>query len=175
MQVTDKFRKELCKFYMWATDDQHLVLKKKDSMDTIIKCDENCIVEFKEPGRNKMDTYIKALISNYSVFLNGKECEDYKVISNEFKENKPKRKRNVNVKKNEIKYIKEVVVAINVERHDEQQQKQQDNVQQSLYISSEPLLDENDLQQIERTGSRESDSVSDILKEIDEIVLTDVE
>jgi hypothetical protein len=173
MQVTDKFMKELSKFYIWAADNQHLVLKNQDSTDTIINCDEKSLPIFKEPGRNKMDTYIKTLLSNYTVLLDGEKCTDYKVISNDFKNNKPKRKRKP----------KTNLVTIQHEEHADKNDKhgkhdKNDNQPQERIIrddSTEPTLEEHEFQQLDRTGTKESDTVSDIMREIDEIILSDVE
>lgn len=89
-ELTEKFAKELNKFFGWARDTGYKVLKGEKEMEWSLKL----LKDFEEPGRNKMDAYIKALLKKYTINDNSsEEVDDYKVMLKDFKDNKPKRKR----------------------------------------------------------------------------------
>lgn len=88
-EVTEKFAKELNKFFSWAKDDGYVISKSGDNVEWSLKL----LKGFEEPGRNKLDAYIKGLMKKYVISKDDEDLDDYKVILKDFKENKPKRKR----------------------------------------------------------------------------------
>jgi hypothetical protein len=88
-----KFAKELEKFFEWAKDEEYVISSAKDgvSREWSIKLMAN----FEEPGRNKLEAYIRELQKTY-VILDSKtkqEVEDYKILAKEYKDSGSKRKR----------------------------------------------------------------------------------
>lgn len=88
-ELTDKFAKELNKFFVWAKDAGYEIMKGDGSVEWSLKL----IKGFEEPGRNKLDAYIKVLLKKYTISKDNEDIDDYKVILKDFKDNKPKRKR----------------------------------------------------------------------------------
>lgn len=88
-ELTEKFAKELNKFFGWAKDTGYVITKSGNSVDWSLKL----LSGFEEPGRNKMDAYIKGLMKKYVISKDDEDIDDYKVILKDFKDNKPKRKR----------------------------------------------------------------------------------
>ncbi len=89
-ELSEKFTKDLNKFFKWAES----VYEIKDSNEVEIERDWNMklLKNFEEPGRNKLDAYVKELMKKYKIYKDSELIDDYKVIVKEFK-NKPKRKR----------------------------------------------------------------------------------
>jgi len=86
--LTDKFAKELKSFFEWASNNNYLI-KDIDSEEhnwTI-----KLLFNFEEPGRNKLELYIKSLLNKYTISINDNDINDSKLLAKEFKENKPKK------------------------------------------------------------------------------------
>lgn len=87
--LTDKFKKELKECQIWMKMSGYKIvdsdLKEVEDMDYILK-------EFKEPSRNKLEVYMKHIMSMYNIYLNDCEIGDAKLLVKEFKERKRKRK-----------------------------------------------------------------------------------
>lgn len=153
MTITEKFRKDLVKFYDWAKETMIIkdqITKKELTYEVML------LPDFKEPGRNKLDTYIKELLKKYNVMYKEEVCDDYKLISNDFKLYKTsKNKKSIrevhNIKQNSKKIIKEPISPI-----------------------IEKELDEEEIKELSRTTTEESQSIEDILKEIDEIIVDEL-
>ena len=81
--LTDKFVKELEKFFEWAIESEYLIKDiNSDQHEWSIKL----LTKFEEPGRNKLESYIKALFAKYTISLNGMDIEDAKLLAKEFKD-----------------------------------------------------------------------------------------
>jgi hypothetical protein len=87
--LSEKFAKELNKFFGWAKDTGYEITKSGNNHEWSLKL----LSGFEEPGRNKMDAYIKGLMKKYVISKDDEDIDDYKVILKDFKDNKPKRKR----------------------------------------------------------------------------------
>jgi outer membrane biosynthesis protein TonB len=81
--LTDKFVKELEKFFEWAIESEYLIKDiNSDQHEWSIKL----LTKFEEPGRNKLEAYIKALFAKYTISLNEMDIEDAKLLTKEFKD-----------------------------------------------------------------------------------------
>lgn len=89
--MTEKFEKELNKFFEWAKN-KNIVVKNKSGEQIEWKKD---MIEFVEPSRNKMETFVKMVIAEYTVIdENGNLMDDNKIIVVKYKLEKPKKKYN---------------------------------------------------------------------------------
>jgi|LakMenE18May11ns_1017448.scaffolds.fasta_scaffold9958087_2 hypothetical protein len=87
--LSSKFEKELVKFIAWVKTTDYKVSDIVDGSELEWK---NVNLEnFEEPGRNKLETYIKELMKVYFVSRGGEEINDIKLMTKEFREYKPKR------------------------------------------------------------------------------------
>jgi hypothetical protein len=81
--ITDKFIKELEKFFEWVIESEYLIKDiNSDQHEWSIKL----LTKFEEPGRNKLEAYIKALFAKYTISLNEMDIEDAKLLAKEFKD-----------------------------------------------------------------------------------------
>lgn len=88
---SEKFQKELAKFTKWIETTD---IKVGDIVDgSEISWKDISIPDFEEPGRNKLENFIKEVMKHYFVNVNGEEINDIKMITKDFRENKPKRSR----------------------------------------------------------------------------------
>lgn len=88
--LTDKFKKELEKFFSWAQSTYSI----KDIHGEEKEWSMSLLKKFEEPGRNKLEAYIKALLANYVIALNDNEesyIEDAKLLAKEFKDKADKK------------------------------------------------------------------------------------
>lgn len=81
--LTDKFVKELEKFFEWAIESEYLI---KDINNEQNEWSIKLLTKFEEPGRNKLEAYIKALFAKYTISLNKMDIEDAKLLAKEFKD-----------------------------------------------------------------------------------------
>ena len=89
LNLSTKFEKELSKFIAWVEKTDY---KVGDIVDgSKIEWKNANIGNFEEPGRNKLETYIKELMKVYFVSKSGEEINDIKLMTKEFREYKPKR------------------------------------------------------------------------------------
>ena len=88
--LTDKFKKELEKFFSWAVNSEYII---KDINDEQHEWSLKLLNKFEEPGRNKLEAYIKALFAKYTITLNDMDIEDAKLLAKEFKEKGEKVKK----------------------------------------------------------------------------------
>ena len=88
--LTDKFKKELEKFFSWAVNSEYII---KDINDEQHEWSTKLLNKFEEPGRNKLEAYIKALFAKYTISLNDMDIEDAKLLAKEFKEKGEKVKK----------------------------------------------------------------------------------
>lgn len=99
--ISDKFAKDLSKFFIWAKENDYVVKRG----DTIIEWSQDMLPEFTEPSRNKIDAYVKEIFQLYKLYdkTNIQVEETYiKIITKEFKDNKPLLKKSKKSDVNEI-------------------------------------------------------------------------
>lgn len=121
--LSEKFKKELVKFIEWVEMSDYTLKSVIDgeSYDWSIDLLDN----FEEPGRNKLESYLKDILKWYFIVENEKEIDNVKIIIKDFKNNKTKKetkkveKENKKVEKiqeveNEIKIITENGVEIKI-------------------------------------------------------------
>lgn len=90
--MTDKFEKELEKFFDWAKNKKIIV--QKNDTDEIIEWKKD-MIKFEEPGRNKMETFLKGVMDEYKIYDENKNrMDDNKIIVVKYKLEKPKKKYN---------------------------------------------------------------------------------
>jgi hypothetical protein len=88
--VSDKFQKELTKFFAWAQQCGISIRDANTSM--MMKWDMNLLKSFEEPARNKLEIYIRDLLKLYVIMQNGEEVEDYKTLAKEYKNGNKEKK-----------------------------------------------------------------------------------
>lgn len=81
--LTDKFIKEVEKFFEWANESEYLI---KDINNDQHEWSIKLLSKFEEPGRNKLEAYIKALFAKYTISINEMDIEDAKLLAKEFKD-----------------------------------------------------------------------------------------
>lgn len=95
MAISDKFAKELQKFFLWANENHYVITNASDG--EVQQWNEQLLQQFYEPARNKLETYIKELLKTYSIAQtidgNVEEVDDHKILAKDFKQNKRKTKR----------------------------------------------------------------------------------
>ena len=103
--MTEKFEKELEKFFEWANKNS-MIVKNRETDETIEW--KKDMIKFIEPGRNKMETFLKIVMENNNIYDNNNNIvDDNKILVVKYKLEKPK--KSYNKKKNE----KEEVVKVN--------------------------------------------------------------
>ena len=117
--LTDKFSKEVEKFFEWATKMKYVI---EDINDMEHEWSTRLLSKFEEPSRNKLENYIKKLFEHYSISVNKMSIGDAKLLAKEFKENgKKSNKPNViedvklSVKKNKTSVIEDVTLDMSLD------------------------------------------------------------
>ena len=87
--LSEKFNKELDKFYEWMIESDYMI---RDVNDVEYEWNIKLLEEFEEPGRNKLEAYIKGLLGMYSISINGMDVNDAKLLSKKFKDRKETKK-----------------------------------------------------------------------------------
>jgi hypothetical protein len=93
-EMSQKFVKELNKFFDWAKEAKYVIMSAKDNKER--NWDMDLMKNFEEPGRNKLEGYIRELQKTYviwsskesnqgGVVLND-EVDDYKLLAKEYKD-----------------------------------------------------------------------------------------
>lgn len=100
--LSDKFKKELEKFFSWAKESYTI----KDVNDKKKDWSMSLLAKFEEPGRNKLESYIKNLLQNYIISNGDMDIEDAKLLAKEFKEKSGKSKKSDDEKSEEPKKVK---------------------------------------------------------------------
>ena len=101
-KLTDKFEKDVERFFVWAVKKDY---ELKNSNDESVEWSIDLLktIDFKEPGRNKLESLIKSIRQTYNIFLNEIEIDDAKLMSKDFKESpvekSPKKVKEVKPKK----------------------------------------------------------------------------
>ena len=92
-EYSGKFMKELGKFFEWANEASYVIMCAKDNTER--QWNMELMKNFEEPGRNKLEAYIKELQKTYVIWSKRtqEEVEDYKLFAKEFKDIPTKRKR----------------------------------------------------------------------------------
>jgi hypothetical protein len=92
-EYSGKFMKELGKFFEWANEASYVIMCAKDNTER--QWNMELMKNFEEPGRNKLEAYIKELQKTYVIWSKKtqEEVEDYKLFAKEFKDIPTKRKR----------------------------------------------------------------------------------
>ena len=88
---SEKFSKEMEKFFSWAQEHGYSVHAAKTGADKKWKLD--LLKSFEEPGRNKLEGFLREVMKTYVIRNGDEEIDDYKLMVKEFKDTKPKRKR----------------------------------------------------------------------------------
>jgi len=94
--LSEKFKKEVEKFFEWMDKCGYII---KDINDNEQVWSLNLLNKFDEPGRNKLEAYIKVLFSKYTITYNEMDIEDAKLLAKEFKEKGQDMKSNKKVDK----------------------------------------------------------------------------
>jgi hypothetical protein len=105
--LSDKFSVIIEKFLIWSNENGYLLNDLVNNSK--IEWDMKLLSNFKEPGRNKLETFVKKLNKEYLLTKDNEKVLDIKLMVNNFKENKPKTKvlKEKKVKSKEMK-VKEV-------------------------------------------------------------------
>lgn len=113
MNFSEKFIKELNKFKHWIINE-NFIIKNINENETEININDIDMSDFKEPGRNKLECYIKELVKDYILYKGSEIYDDYRQISIEFKNYKPKKqtKETKNTKNN----VKNVNATVSIDK-----------------------------------------------------------
>lgn len=105
MNLSENFSTMMQKFFIWTEENEYVLTDMTNGSN--IKWDMNLLSDFKEPGRNKIETFVKKLNKEYNLMKNSEKVLDFKSMVKNFKENKPKivKKINKNVSLNKNKKI----------------------------------------------------------------------
>ena len=105
MNLSENFSTMMQKFFIWTKENEYVLTDMTNGSN--IKWDMNLLSDFKEPGRNKIETFVKKLNKEYNLMKNSEKVLDFKLMVKNFKENKPKivKKNNKNVSLNKDKKI----------------------------------------------------------------------
>ena len=105
MNLSENFSTMMQKFFIWTEENEYVLTDMTNGSN--IKWDMNLLSDFKEPGRNKIETFVKKLNKEYNLMKNSEKVLDFKLMVKNFKENKPKivKKNNKNVSLNKDKKI----------------------------------------------------------------------
>lgn len=95
--LSEKFKKELIKFIEWVETSDYTLKSVIDgeSYDWSIDLLDN----FEEPGRNKLESYLKDILKWYFIVENGKEIDNVKIIIKDFKDKESKKETKKESKK----------------------------------------------------------------------------
>ena len=85
--LSEKFVKELEKFFEWCVKNEYILV---DESENEIEWNTKLLKKFEEPGRNKIEGYLKELKKNYSIKKNDEEIDDVKLLCKEYKEKSEK-------------------------------------------------------------------------------------
>jgi hypothetical protein len=96
MNLSDKFSTMMEKFFIWAKENEYVLIDMVDGSN--IKWNMDLLSDFKEPGRNKIETFVKKLNKEYNLTKDFEKVLDIKLMVKNFKENKPKVVKNNNKK-----------------------------------------------------------------------------
>lgn len=88
---SEKFAKEMEKFFSWVQDQGYTIQAAKTGAEKKWKLD--LLKSFEEPGRNKLEGFLREVMKTYVIRNGDEEVDDYKLMVKEFKDTKPKRKR----------------------------------------------------------------------------------
>ena len=98
MSLTVKFAKELELFFQWTILNGYIICDNEKEQRL---WDFKLIKEFKEPGRNKLEFYIKTLLKDeFTIYFKKDKINDAKLLVKEFKSEEPK-------KESKMKKVKE--------------------------------------------------------------------
>ena len=101
-ELSDKFANDLEKFFIWVVENDYVLTDTVQ--DSEIDWDMELVRDFEEPGRNKMESFLKKLMKIYSLTKDNEQVIDIKTMVKNFKENKPK-----HINKKEKRVVKKVV------------------------------------------------------------------
>jgi len=88
---SEKFAKETEKFFSWADEQGYVIQLAKTGTEKKWKLE--LLKSFEEPGRNKLEAFLREVMKTYVIRKDEEDIDDYKVMVKEFKDTKPKRKR----------------------------------------------------------------------------------
>jgi hypothetical protein len=81
--LSEKFNKEVEKFFEWAGDNSYVVkFKDSDEKDWTM----NLVKSFDEPARNKLESLINKIMENHTIYCGEDEIADAKLFAKDFKE-----------------------------------------------------------------------------------------
>ena len=83
--ISEKFKKELVKFFEWVEYANYTVSKDNIDQDWSLNLTKN----FSEPGRYKLIVFIEEILKNYQINLDDTKIIDAKQMATNFKNYKP--------------------------------------------------------------------------------------
>jgi hypothetical protein len=123
--LTDKFAKEVEKFFVWASVGYSVQDINGDAKVWSL----SLLKSFDEPARNKLETFIKELMKKYTISMGDEIVEDFKLFAKAYKE-APKVKKETKTKltKQDKKEPKKIVQKGNVDEEKKTEPKKTDIV-----------------------------------------------
>jgi hypothetical protein len=84
-KLTVKFESDLKKFFVWAVEKEY-VIKDIEGDELEWSLDLLKTINFKEPGRNKLEGFIAAVKDTYNIYRDETKVDDPKLLAKDFKE-----------------------------------------------------------------------------------------
>ena len=100
--LTANFESDVKKFFVWAVEKEYIIKANADDGKEIEwSLDLLKSIIFKEPGRNKLECLIKAVMDTYAIYREKTRMDDAKLIAKDFKETPVEKSPSKNAKKAE--------------------------------------------------------------------------
>jgi hypothetical protein len=93
--ISDKFKKEMIKFFEWVEHANYTVSKGDDECEWSL----NLAPAYTEPGRYKLIVFIEEILKNYNINLDDTKIIDAKQMATNFKNYKPVKEKKTSPKK----------------------------------------------------------------------------
>lgn len=123
--LSEKFSVIIEKFLIWTNENDYSLFSK--DCNSKVEWDIRLLSDFKEPGRNKLETFVKKLSKEYLLTKDNEKVLDIKLMVNSFKETKSK--VTCSIKSKTVDVVKEKKCKVKNEKTKEKKQKTE-----SIYI-----------------------------------------
>jgi hypothetical protein len=123
--LSEKFEKELVKFIAWLPTTDYKIRDIVDNDE--LEWKDSILTNFEEPGRNKLESYIREMSKIYFITKGDQEVNDVKFMANDFRTAKVK-----NIKKEQK------------QKNTKKEQKQKNNKQEQTFKISVGDFDTSD-------------------------------
>jgi hypothetical protein len=124
--LSEKFEKELVKFIAWLPTTDYKIRDIVDNSE--LEWKDSILTNFEEPGRNKLESYIREMSKAYFITKGEQEVNDVKFMANEFRTAKVKITKKDKIQKDKIQ--KDKIQKDKIQKDKIQKDTKQDNTKQ---------------------------------------------